>query len=106
MVIGKGEFETWLATHIMNRTPFALRRAVRVRCGVWRRMLTEEAPKNPGNEVPHGAERNTSGPVTWRGLALFTALGTGGLAYYSRERERRINGKVATLLFFISFCSA
>lgn len=61
---------------------------------VSRRLLTGStssgaAPKQP----PVGAQ----GPVTWKGLAVVTALGTLGLAYYSKERERRITGR-----FFIA----
>lgn len=48
----------------------------------------------PRSETTEGVKTNVQAPMTWRGLAVFTALGTVGLAYYSKERERRINGKI------------
>lgn len=82
----------------MNRLLLRLQRVGRVNSyNVWRRTFAEETPKIPQNET----KANVHGPMTWKGLALFTALGTAGLAYYSREREQRINGKV--IFVFVSY---
>lgn len=34
----------------------------------------------------------SGGPIGWKALAVFCGVGTGGLAYYSIEKERRIAG--------------
>lgn len=82
----------------MNRVLLRLQRVGRVNSyNVWRRTFAEETPKIPQNE----AKTDVQGPMTWKGLALFTALGTIGLAYYSKERERRINGKVISVFVHI-----
>lgn len=54
----------------------------------------QSAEDDAGQNSSHGREQppKEGGPVTWGGLALACALGTLGLIYYSRERERRMKG--------------
>lgn len=58
------------------------------------RLYCAQAPK--GKNVRAGGSSTSSGgrgPISWAALVLFAAGGTGALAYYAREKERRMQGK-------------
>lgn len=60
------------------------------------RQMCSASPKQASTSS--AVEKNTDvrGPMTWRVVALCGLLGSGGLALYSRERERQIAGKQTT----------
>lgn len=70
------------------------RRAVAMLRRPSRSMCTpaETKPK-PTESGASGASQPIQGSMTWRMLAATVALGTGGLAYYSMEHERRMKRK-------------
>ena len=53
-------------------------------------------PTGPGNAQTSAqsvSQKNVQGgPLTWKTVALFGIIGTGGLAYYSMEKQRRMEG--------------
>lgn len=59
---------------------------------------TTAAPKASSAKAGGGTvgEGGTStggrGPMSWKSFAVFAGVGTGLLAYYAREKERRMQG--------------
>lgn len=53
----------------------------------------KEASTSSGQR-PNAGQPTNSGPLTWRSLAVFLGIGTGGLAYYNVEKQRNIRGKL------------
>lgn len=53
-------------------------------------------PTGSGNvqtSAQSASQKNVQGgPITWKAVALFGIIGTGGLAYYSMEKQRRMEG--------------
>lgn len=53
----------------------------------------QPSAKTPQNTPPPFGPRD-AGPFSWRMLAVFLGVGTGGLAYYSLEKQRRLKGNI------------
>jgi len=52
-----------------------------------RRMTSKATEPVTGEPTPEA-----QGPISWKALAVFCGIGTGGLAYYSIEKQRRMEG--------------
>lgn len=61
------------------------------------RAFSSSSPTPSSSSGPSSVSATNRGPFGWRALAIFLGVGTGGLAYYTLEKQRRVRGK---------FCSA
>lgn len=76
---------------MLRSTRPLLRRAF-ARQAVRRSQTKASEPARPPAEAKP-ASTTAGGPMSWKALAVFAAAGTAGLAYYSLEKQRRMEGK-------------
>lgn len=53
---------------------------------------SEKDPISSTVPPPSSSSQSAQGPISWKALAVFGTVGTAGLLYYSREKQRRMEG--------------